>query len=115
MKFLCLPCDAIMRFEERQLPGDGTMGVVFACPGCGAEIAMLANPMETQMVSSLGIQIGGAGVPPQPMELTRGAFAKPRPGSTIRRVRGTPAAVAMRTLSARPPASQSIRSGGSSV
>ena len=78
MKCLCLPCDAIMRFEERQLPGDGTMGVVFACPGCGAEIAMLANPMETQMVSSLGIQIGGAGVPPQPMELTRGAFAAGR-------------------------------------
>ncbi len=78
MKFLCLPCDAIMRFEERQLPGDGTMGVVFACPGCGAEIAMLANPMETQMVSSLGIQIGGAGVPPQPLELTRGSFAAGR-------------------------------------
>lgn len=74
MKFLCLPCDRIMRFEERQLPGDGTMGVVFACPACGAEVAMLANPMETRLVSSLGIQIGGAGVPPQPLELTRGAL-----------------------------------------
>lgn len=78
MKFLCLPCDRIMRFEERQLPGDGTMGVVFACPGCGAEIAMLANPMETQMVSSLGIRIGGSDVPPQPLELTRGALANGR-------------------------------------
>jgi hypothetical protein len=64
-----------MRFEERQLPGDGTMGVVFACPGCGSEIAMLANPMETRLVSGLGIQIGGSGVPAQPLELTRGALA----------------------------------------
>lgn len=78
MKFLCLPCDRIMRFEERQLPGDGTMGVVFACPGCGSEVAMLANPMETQMVSSLGIQIGGSGVPPQPLELTRGSLTTGR-------------------------------------
>ncbi|MQA90456.1 MAG: hypothetical protein GEU90_09500 [Gemmatimonas sp.] len=60
-----------MRFEERQLPGDGTMGVVFACPQCGGEVAMLTNPMETQVVSSLGVKIGGTTLPDQPMELTR--------------------------------------------
>ena len=74
MKFLCLRCDEVMRFEERQLPGDGTMGVVFRCPACGSEVAMLANPMETQLVSSLGVQIGGRGVPAQPFELTRGSL-----------------------------------------
>ncbi|MEX0912020.1 MAG: PCP reductase family protein [Gemmatimonadota bacterium] len=87
MKFLCMRCDEVMRFEERQLPGDGTMGVVFACPDCGSEVAMLTNPMETQMVSSFGVKIGGSKIPDQPLELTRTfldggrdeAFADPPP------------------------------------
>jgi predicted RNA-binding Zn-ribbon protein involved in translation (DUF1610 family) len=78
MKFLCLRCDAVMRFEERQLPGDGTMGVVFACPDCGSEVAMLTNPMETQLVSSLGVKIGGRTIPDQPLELVRGSLAEGR-------------------------------------
>ena len=73
MKFLCLSCDTVMPFAERQLPGDGTFAAVFACPSCGREIAMLANPMETQLVSGLGVQIGGRELPPQPLELTREA------------------------------------------
>src|SRR5690606_41871788 len=36
---------------------------------------MLTNPMETQLVSSLGIQVGGRAVPEQPMELVRGTLA----------------------------------------
>ncbi len=32
---------------------------------------MLTNPMETQLVSSLGVKIGGREVPIQPMELAR--------------------------------------------
>jgi hypothetical protein len=71
MKFLCLRCDAVMSLAERQLPGDGTLAAVFTCESCGHEIAMLTNPMETQLVSSLGVKIGGRTVPPQPMELTR--------------------------------------------
>ena len=71
MKFLCLRCDAVMSLAERQLPGDGTLAAVFTCEACGHEIAMLTNPMETQLVSSLGVKIGGRTVPPQPMELTR--------------------------------------------
>lgn len=74
MKFLCIPCDAVMAFAERQLPGDGTMAAVFSCPSCAREIAMLTNPMETQLVSGLGIQIGGRTVPVQPMELTVGTL-----------------------------------------
>jgi hypothetical protein len=75
MKFLCLRCDEVMHFTERQLPGDGTMGVVFSCARCGGEVAMLTNPMETQLVSSLGVKIGGRAIPEQPLELTRSALA----------------------------------------
>lgn len=75
MKFLCLSCDTVMAFAERQLPGDGTMAAVFTCQACGREVAMLTNPMETQLVSSLGIRVGGRTVPEQPMELVRGTLA----------------------------------------
>ena len=78
MKFLCIPCDEVMTFAERQLPGDGTMAAVFTCPRCTREIAMLTNPMETQMVSGLGIRIGGRTVPAQPFELTLGAMESGR-------------------------------------
>jgi hypothetical protein len=71
MKFLCLECDEVMGFAERQLPGDGTLAAVFTCPSCSREMAMLTNPMETQFVSSMGIKIGGAEVPAQPMESIR--------------------------------------------
>ncbi len=74
MKFLCLECDKAMDFAERQLPGDGTLVAVFKCPGCAREMAMLTNPMETQLVSSLGVKIGGREVPAQPMELVRGSL-----------------------------------------
>jgi len=75
MKFLCLTCDAQMVFEERQLPGDGTMAAAFRCPECGREIAMLANPAETRLVSALGVQVGGREVPEQPLELVRSSLA----------------------------------------
>lgn len=71
MKFLCVECDEQMIFEERSLPGDGTLSASFRCPGCERVVAMLTNPMETQLVSSLGIKIGGREVPEQPLELVR--------------------------------------------
>lgn len=74
MKFLCVGCDRQMGFAERELPGDGTLAAVFTCPACGREVAMLTNPMETQLVASLGVKIGGRTVPEQPMELTRSAI-----------------------------------------
>jgi hypothetical protein len=73
VKFLCIACDSVMAFAERQLPGDGTLAAMFTCPKCDRSVAMLTNPMETQLVSSLGIQIGGKSVPDQPFELTRTA------------------------------------------
>ncbi len=68
MKFLCLECDQVMEFAERQIPGDGTLAAVFVCPECDREMALLTNPMETQFVSSMGVKIGGREVPAQPME-----------------------------------------------
>jgi hypothetical protein len=86
MKFLCLECDAQLTFTERQQPGDGTFAAAFVCPRCGRRVALLANPMETQLVSSLGVRIGGSELEPAPMELTRaatvtreGAFAETDP------------------------------------
>jgi hypothetical protein len=74
VKFLCVECDRQMSFAERELPGDGTLAVVFTCPTCGRAVAMLANPMETQLVASLGVRIGGRTVSEQPLELTRSAM-----------------------------------------
>jgi hypothetical protein len=39
---------------------------------------MLTNPMETQLVASLGVQIGGRGVPVQPLETVRGMVSTGR-------------------------------------
>ena len=71
MKFLCLACDDVMDFADRQLPGDGTFAAIFTCGSCKREVAMLTNPMETQLVSSLGVKIGGREVPAQPLEMVR--------------------------------------------
>jgi hypothetical protein len=75
VKFLCVECDRQMGFAERALPGDGTLAAVFTCPACSRSVAMLTNPMETQLVASLGVQIGGRTVPEQPFELTRSTVA----------------------------------------
>lgn len=78
MKFLCIECDARMSFEQREVPGDGTLAAVFRCESCGRSVAMLTNPMETQLVSSLGVEIGGREVPAEPMASTREALREPR-------------------------------------
>lgn len=75
MKFLCIDCDAQMHFEQRQQPGDGTFAAAFSCPTCGRRVAMLANPMETQLVNSLGVKIGGRTLDAEPMELIRTSIA----------------------------------------
>ena len=71
MKFLCIDCDQQMTYEDRQEPGDGTFTASYVCPGCGRRMAMLANPMETQLVGSLGVKVGGRTLDQQPMELVR--------------------------------------------
>src|SRR6266516_1449041 len=61
----------LMVFAERELPGDGTLVATFKCPKCDRVVAMLTNPMETQLVSSLGVEIGGRTVPAEPFEMVR--------------------------------------------
>jgi hypothetical protein len=56
-----------MKLDRTLPPDEGALTVVFGCPGCGAKTALLINPMETQMVRSLGVQIGGGSAPAGPM------------------------------------------------
>ena len=60
MKFLCVSCDEAMKLIEAKPPEHGSLTVVFRCPNCAHEFAMLTNPYETQVVGSLGVKIGGA-------------------------------------------------------
>ena len=70
MKFVCLNCETYMSFEKVEKPAEGSLGVFFACPSCEAKVSMVTNPGETQMVSSLGVQLGGRTVAPSPLEMT---------------------------------------------
>jgi hypothetical protein len=58
MKFLCVPCDTPMQLQTVGPPERGSLSIVYACPECGYEIAMLTNAYETQIVQSLGVRIG---------------------------------------------------------
>jgi hypothetical protein len=58
MKFLCVPCDSPMKLQTVRPPEGGSLSVVYSCPECGYEMAMLTNPFETQLVQSLGVRIG---------------------------------------------------------
>ena len=81
MKFLCVGCDEPMRFDSVEGPEEGSVGVTFGCPRCGHRVALLTNPMETQLVRSLGVKIGGREVPPEPLEVVRTSLAPQREGA----------------------------------
>lgn len=74
MKFVCLNCETYMNFEKVEKPGEGSLGVFFGCPSCNAKFSMVTNPGETQMVSSLGVKLGGRTVAAEPFEMTRGTL-----------------------------------------
>ena len=61
MKFLCVPCDSPMKLQTVGPPDRGSLSVVYSCPECGYEMAMLTNAYETQVVQSLGVKIGPQG------------------------------------------------------
>ncbi len=63
MKFLCIPCDSPMKLQTVGPPERGSLSVVYACPECGYEMAMLTNAYETQVVQSLGVKIGASADP----------------------------------------------------
>jgi hypothetical protein len=61
MKFLCVLCDQPMKLLQVAPPDRGALSVVYECPECAHRIAMLTNPLETQLVQSLGVKIGPSG------------------------------------------------------
>jgi hypothetical protein len=61
LKFLCIPCDQPMKLRSVTGPDRGSVSLVYACETCGYGIAMLTNAHETQVVRSLGVQIGPDG------------------------------------------------------
>ena len=58
MKFLCVPCDEPMKLMNTAPPDRGSLSLVYSCPKCSHRMAMLTNPFETQVVSSMGVKIG---------------------------------------------------------
>jgi hypothetical protein len=49
-----------MKLQSVGPPDRGSLSVVYTCPECGYEMAMLTNAYETQVVQSLGVRIGPA-------------------------------------------------------
>lgn len=62
MKFLCVSCNEAMQLRKVKPPDRGSLTVLYSCPSCGQEFAMLTNPYETQVVGSLGVTVGGESV-----------------------------------------------------
>ena len=101
MKFLCIPCDSPMKLQTVGPPEGGSLSVVYSCPECGYEMAMLTNAYETQVVQSLGVRIGPAGASgeaggtkcPFPAMMSAAESAPVQAGESIP-VRWTPAAEA---------------------
>lgn len=81
MRFLCVACDQPMTVDENLGIDQGSMTVVFACPACEWRMALLANPEETQMVRSLGVEVAGGGETKCTfMEMIQETLASSRPG-----------------------------------
>jgi Proto-chlorophyllide reductase 57 kD subunit len=47
-----------MKLQTVGPPDRGSLSIVYSCPECGYEFAMLTNAYETQAVQSLGVKIG---------------------------------------------------------
>ena len=47
-----------MKLQTVAPPDRGSLSIVYSCPACGYEMAMLTNAYETQAVQSLGVKIG---------------------------------------------------------
>lgn len=71
-----------MALKSTHGPFDGSMSIVYECPTCAMQTAMLTNRAETQMVRSLGVRIGGRTTPEEPMETLRSNLSSSRAEST---------------------------------
>lgn len=58
MKFLCVACDQPMKLQSVERTDGGSLSVLYQCPTCAQQTAMLTNAFETEMVQSLGVEIG---------------------------------------------------------
>jgi hypothetical protein len=67
-----------MTLQRTEGPDEGSMTVVFGCPKCRHEIAMLTNSFETQMVRSLDVRIGGHAATHEPMSVVTKSLASRR-------------------------------------
>jgi len=74
MKFLCIECDEAMKLITTSDSSDGALNVIFQCPNCSKEIAMLTNAMETQMVRAMDVKIGGKEKNAEPMGKLRSSL-----------------------------------------
>ena len=59
MKFICIRCDEQMKLIKTDNSNGDSVDIIFSCSQCGNKIAMITNPQETQMVRTLGLNIGG--------------------------------------------------------
>lgn len=71
MKFVCRTCEAFMLFDEVEGIREDSLGVTFGCPNCGVRVSMVTNAGETQIVRTLGVQLGGRSEAATPLELAR--------------------------------------------
>ena len=58
MKFVCLECDEPLKLRGTKPTEGGSLSLEYECPQCSWAVAMLTNPQETQVVASLGVEIG---------------------------------------------------------
>lgn len=70
-----------MVFNSAESSEDNSVGIKFICNSCSREIAMFANPMEAQLVKSLGVQVGGRDTLPRPMEMIASSLLNATSGS----------------------------------
>lgn len=47
-----------MKLDHSEKREHGAISLVYACADCGYEMAMVTNPYETQLVASLGADLG---------------------------------------------------------
>lgn len=76
MKFLCIDCDEPMKIKRTEGPEEGSLTVIFGCPICQRDIALLTNPWETQLLRSMDVKVGGKTVPAEPMSMIRTTLAQ---------------------------------------